>query len=173
MGQKRRKLMNAPDCRGQPAGAEKPGRLPCMKPGVLVVDDDHLVRIMVQLGLERDGYEVWLASDGRTAIDLYKEHREDIAVVLLEFGMPGLDGPRTLEALRQINPGVQACFLNDATKNSDPEELRQYNVDEVIAKPFHLEELAKTLWLLRARLAPNLLASIGVGQGCPQEDRTQ
>src|SRR5271165_5426811 len=84
----------------------------CEKPGVLVVDDEHMVRIMVQMGLEENGFDVWLAANGREAIDLYRTHREHIAVVLLEACMPGLDGPQTLNALRELNPDVLACFMS-------------------------------------------------------------
>jgi hypothetical protein len=63
-------------------GRESPGN-PDDQPGVLVVDDDHLVRLMVQLGLERNGFAVWLASNGVEAIEIYRTHRERIAVILL------------------------------------------------------------------------------------------
>jgi CheY-like chemotaxis protein len=118
------------------------------KPGVLVVDDEHLVRSMVQLGLERNGFHVWLASGGREAIGLYRNHRDRIAVVLLDVRMPGLDGPQTLDALRELNPGVRACFMSGDTAAYEPEELRQRGAACVIAKPFHLEDLANVLRLL-------------------------
>jgi CheY-like chemotaxis protein len=113
-----------------------------------VVDDEHLVRIMVQLGLERNGFDVWLASDGREAIRLYRKHRGRIAVVLLDVCMPGLDGPRTLDALRELNPEVPACFMSGNTGAYDPEELRRRGAASVIAKPFRLDQLASVLWLL-------------------------
>jgi CheY-like chemotaxis protein len=71
---------------------------------VLVVDDEHLVRLMVQLGLERISCEVWLASNGREAIQQYRKHRARIDVVLLDVRMPGLDGPQILDVLRELNP---------------------------------------------------------------------
>ena len=85
--------------------AEPTVRLYREPPGVLVVDDDHLVRVLAQMGLERDGFEVWLAANGREAIDLYRTHRKDISVVLLDVCMPDLDGPHTLDALRTLRSG--------------------------------------------------------------------
>ncbi len=127
------------------------------KPGVLVVDDEHLVRIVVQLGLERDGFNVWLASNGREAIDLYREQREHIDVVLLDVRMPGLDGPATLDALRSFNPDVQVCFMSGDTGGCDPEKLRQRGAAHFIAKPFHVNELAKVLRLIVHGVSADLL----------------
>ncbi len=84
--------------------AEPTGRQPSEKPGVLVVDEDHLVRIMVQLGLERNGFDVWLARSGQEAIDLYRRHLKEIKVVLLDVRTSGLGGLQTLEVLQNLIP---------------------------------------------------------------------
>jgi two-component system, OmpR family, response regulator len=117
-------------------------------PGVLVVDDEHMVRILVQLCLERNGFEVWLASNGDEAIELYQDNKDCIDVVLLDVCMPGLDGPHTLAALRKLNPKVRACFMSGNLGAFRSEELIQLGAACVIAKPFHLNELASQLWQL-------------------------
>ena len=119
--------------------------VPGAKPGVLVVDDEHLVRIMVQLGLERSGFEVWVAANGREAIKLYREHRQHITVVLLDIRMPGLDGPQTLDALREIDAAVMACFMSGDMGGYEPEKLLRCGAAQIIAKPFHLEQLVDVL----------------------------
>lgn len=127
------------------------------KPRVLVVDDDHLVRIMLQLGLERNGFEVWLAPNGREAIDLYRTHKEDIDVVLLDVCMPGLDGPATLDALRKRNPEVRACFMSGDPGSYQPHELVQRGAAHVFAKPFQLDDLANILRLVAHGVSSDLL----------------
>jgi CheY-like chemotaxis protein len=117
-------------------------------PGILVVDDEHMVRIMVQLGLERSGFEVWVAHDGREAIELYREHATHIRVVLLDVRMPGLDGPGTLDALRKLNPDILACFMSGDLGDYEPEDLIRRGAAHIIAKPFRLNELANLLWPL-------------------------
>jgi CheY-like chemotaxis protein len=73
---------------------EDEGRAGMALPGVLVADDDELVRDGARLGLGRRGFRVWLARDGCEAIELYREHQAHIDVVLLDVPMPGTDGPR-------------------------------------------------------------------------------
>ena len=59
---------------------------------------------------------MWLAVDGDDALDLYQRHRAEIDLVLLDVQMPGLDGPRTLDALREFDPDVLACFMTGSAK---------------------------------------------------------
>lgn len=165
MPQQRRKLTDPPDKKSQGAVAEPAGRQLCDKLGVLVVDDEHLVRIMVQLGLERNGFDVWLAPNGREAIDLYRAHKEDIDVVLLDVCMPGLDGPATLDALRKRNPEVRACFMSGETGSYQLDELVQRGAAHVIAKPFLLGDLANILRLVAHGVASDVKASIGKETG--------
>lgn len=113
--------------------------------GVLVVNDDHLMRIMMQLGLERNGFEVILAANGREAIDRYRLHRGKIDVVLLDARMQGLDGMETMDALRKLAPQLPACFLTGDTDDEDTGELLRRGAAHVVAKPFLLDELANTL----------------------------
>jgi len=149
--------VDAPHRNGQIA--ESSARKRHGKPGVLVVDDDRLVRLMVQLGLERNGFDVWLAPNGRAAIDQYREQQERIAVVLLDVCMPGLDGPATLDALRALNADVQACFMSGDLGKYEPEELLQRGAAQVIAKPFQLDHLADILRLLAHGRAGDLIQS--------------
>jgi CheY-like chemotaxis protein len=153
------------DGSGEAVEGEPSARPPRANPGVLVVDDEHLVRIMVQLGLELDRFDVWLASSGAEAIRLYRKHRDRIDVVLLDVRMPGLDGPQTMDALRALNPRVLVCLMSGDLGAYQPEELRQRGAAHLIAKPFHLDQLASTLRLLVDGAPADPLASGGGCQG--------
>jgi CheY-like chemotaxis protein len=145
MHPRHRPSQDPPDDSGEAAVVRPALRQYQDKLGVLVVDDDHLVRILVQMGLERDGFDVWLAASGREAINVYREHREDIAVVLLDVRMPGMDGPQTLDALRELNPEVLACFMSGNAGGYGPDELRERGAAHIIDKPFLLKNLADVL----------------------------
>jgi CheY-like chemotaxis protein len=160
-----RKLINPLAATSQAAEGEPTSQRARDKLGVLVADDDHLVRVLVQLGLERDGVDVWLASDGREAIHQYRTHQESIAVVLLDVHMPVLDGPATLDALRRLNPEVLVCFMSGDTGDYDPQELLQRGAAGLIAKPFHINHLADSLRLLAQGVPADLPPYVGGWQG--------
>lgn len=154
-----------PTANSRAGDSEPTAQLLREKPGVLVVDDDHLVRVLVQLGLERDGFDVWLACNGREAIRLYRAHRDRIGVVLLEVQMAGPDGSALLDALRQLNPEVLACVMSGDPGADESEDLCQRGATCVIAKPFLMHELASTLRLLTPGVPADLLPSGGANQG--------
>jgi CheY-like chemotaxis protein len=110
--------------------------------GVLVVDDCELMRLMMRLALERAGFRVLLATTGEEAIDVFREHRTTIAAVLLDVQMPGLDGPRTLDALVDLDPEVRSCFVSGDTGEYTPEDLIRRGARAVFFKPFRVIDLA-------------------------------
>jgi CheY-like chemotaxis protein len=125
------------------------------KPGILVVDDDAAVRLLLDVGLRQHGFAVWLAADGREAIQVYQQDHSAIDLVLLDIRMPGLDGPQTLIALRRLNPQIQCCFMTGQAGNYRLDELLALGAARVFAKPFQLTELAQTLATL---IAPGVAA---------------
>ncbi len=120
-------------------------------PGILVVDDDATVLRLLELVLQRRGFNVLLARNGREAVTLYQARQAQIHVVLLDVCMPELDGPQTLEQLRRIHPGLIACFMSGNTGLYTPQDLLQMGAVQFFNKPFRLEELSQTLWQLASR----------------------
>jgi CheY-like chemotaxis protein len=81
--------------------------------GILVVDNDESIRKMLENWLGNRGYQVWLAPSGVEAIDLYRQHRGAIRIVLMDVNMAGMDGPETLAALRELDPHICCCFMSE------------------------------------------------------------
>jgi CheY-like chemotaxis protein len=123
------------------------------KPGVLVVDDEPQVRQPLQLVLAREGFPVWSAPSGRAAVEFYRRNQGLIGAVLLDVKMPGLDGPATLAALRQLNPHVRALFVSGDAGEYTPEALLGMGADAVLQKPFDLVEVCQAVG--RALQAPS------------------
>src|SRR5947209_3683264 len=91
------------------------------------------------------GYAVRLARNGTEAVELYRRHRDDIDLVLLDVQMGGLDGPHTLAALQAVNPEVRCVFMSGHTGVYSAEDLRAMGAADVIGKPFrNLDELTET-----------------------------
>jgi DNA-binding response OmpR family regulator len=121
------------------------------RPGVLIVDDDPLLRMLLNLGLRHHGFRVWQAGGGREAVAVYRQYGSLIDLVLLDVRMPDLDGPHTLAALREVACGVRVCFLCGGGEADDPEELLAQGAVGVLAKPFRLDGLVQALEHLAAR----------------------
>jgi CheY-like chemotaxis protein len=113
--------------------------------GVLVVDDEGGLRGVLDVGMRQEGFAVWLAANGREALDLYRRHRETIDVVLLDVLMPGLDGPQTLAALQALNPQIRSCFMSGDLGSYTEERLRGLGAAAILQKPFRLAEVAQVL----------------------------
>jgi DNA-binding response OmpR family regulator len=110
-----------------------------MKRGhVLVVDDDADIRGLVKELLERQGYEVTEASNGRDALRLLYSSPPD--VVLLDVSMPELDGWQTLERIRDLSDVPVAMVTARAAELEKVRGLKA-GADDYITKPFGRQEL--------------------------------
>jgi CheY-like chemotaxis protein len=116
-------------------------------PTLLVVDDVAWVRSVLSAGLQRYGFTVLLAENGRQALALYPQTAA-IRAVLVDKRLPDMDGAELLAALRQLNPEIQYALMSGETLQSGEEELAGLGKVRVFRKPFHLDEVARVLWHL-------------------------
>ena len=104
---------------------------------VLIIDDEEPIRTVAKKMLERFGYRTLLAENGAKGIALYAENKTDVAAVITDMMMPGMDGVATIRALRQINPTVKIIAASGL-------EISVTHV-RVLPKPFSAEALLRTL----------------------------
>jgi len=126
---------------------EKPAQVPEVRRGsekVLVVDDEPVVREMVDALLKELGYEVVLASGGEEACQIYGSARPQL--VILDVVMPGMSGLETYEALRQIDPGVRVLVSSGHTDEGQPSEMIEMGAKGFIQKPYSLREFSQAVW---------------------------
>src|SRR5205085_7460111 len=118
---------------------EPPDMAPALRPGtrVLVVDDDDLVRGVLQAMLERKGCQVLLAGNGREGADLFRREAGRLDAVLLDLNMPVLDGEGALAEMRAADPRVPIWIMT----GYDPagREDRLIGVRGVLPKPITME----------------------------------
>ena len=118
---------------------------------VLIVEDDAGNRLLLRRYLEGEGYAVNEAADGPTALFLLGTNCPD--VVVLDLGLPGLDG---LDVLRQArrNSGVPILVLSG--RDQEPSKLDGFaaGADDYVVKPFSLPELGARLEAIRRRGLP-------------------
>jgi PAS domain S-box-containing protein len=73
---------------------------------ILIVDDEELVRRAAQVALEKYGYQVLLAENGRHAVETVSNAACGVSAVLLDMTMPGISGEQTLQELRRVRPDL-------------------------------------------------------------------
>jgi two-component system KDP operon response regulator KdpE len=125
---------------------------------VLVVDDEPQIRRALRTNLTVRGYRVFEAGDGQAALTAVADHRPD--VVLLDLGLPGLDGIEVLHGLRGWTD-VPVIVLTVRDREADKVEALDAGADDYVTKPFGMNEL---LARLRAQLRR---ASVGHDDPAP------
>ncbi len=105
---------------------------------IAVVDDDRMLREMIEMGLTQEGYEVKSAADGQAALDLVRSFNPD--AILLDIMMPKIDGVTLVPLLRTI---TQAPILMLTAKGDLDDKLKTLGsgADDYVVKPFLFEEL--------------------------------
>ncbi len=109
---------------------------------VLIVDDEDVVRSTARHALERYGYGVILANDGRAALDVFRDHYGDIAVVLLDLTMPVMSGEETLRNLQAIDPKVKVLLTSGYNQVEAVQRFAGKGLAGFIQKPYTAAELA-------------------------------
>lgn len=115
---------------------------------VLIADDDAQLVRALSVTLSARGYDVVTARDGREAIDAVITERPDL--VLLDLGMPRLDGIGVLEGVRAWSQ-VPVLVLSGRTDSSDKVDALDAGADDYVTKPFQMDELLARLRALGRR----------------------
>ena len=111
----------------------------------LVVDDSAVVRELIAVNLELEGFEVITAGDGRTGVDLAVEMRPD--VITLDVMMPRLNGFDTAVLLRADprTAGIPVVMVTGRAQSVDVDRGAQVGVDAYLTKPFEPAELVEVV----------------------------
>jgi adenylate cyclase len=108
---------------------------------ILIVDDEEGVRRSLKKLLQRDGYDIFLAENGTEAIDIVRQHVNEIETVICDFKMPGLDGLETLMEIGNINPEIIKIILTGYATLDRAIESVNSGIDGFLTKPFDNKEL--------------------------------
>lgn len=106
---------------------------------VLVIEDEPRIRETLADMLHVGGHQVTLAEDGEQGIARFEEGEFDI--VFTDLGMPGLSGWDVVKAIKQRRSDVPVVMVTGWGVGIDQDELKRNHVDEVLPKPFDMDEL--------------------------------
>ena len=137
---------------GQAAGADRgrgmtmPATAPSLsdnserrRPRILVVDDERSMRELLAIVLRREGYEVQLAENGRTAIALLE--RDPVDLLISDIKMPDMSGVDVLRAAKKIDPHVLAIMITAFASTETAVEAMRLGACDYLSKPFDVDLL--------------------------------
>ena len=115
-------------------------------PHILVIDDDDDIRMNLREMLEREGYEVAEAPDGKKGMRLFRESPADLVVT--DIFMPEQEGLQTVKELRDDFPAVKIIVISGGGR-LDPEPYLKIagriGADKTLPKPFRRDDLLKAV----------------------------
>jgi two-component system response regulator MprA len=119
-----------------------------MNERILIIEDDPAILKVLQRSLAYEGYTVDIATDGRTGLNLARDHRPDL--VILDWLLPGMDG---LEVCRRLRTGGSLPILMLTAKDTIEDRVQGLDAgaDDYLVKPFNFDELTARLRALLRR----------------------
>jgi two-component system, cell cycle sensor histidine kinase and response regulator CckA len=112
---------------------------------ILFVDDEvHQLRLM-QIHLQRAGYKVLTAADGAEAVEMHYRYKDEIAAVILDFGLPKLNGWEAYTKMKEVDPDIKVIFATGFIASQLETELAKQELSGVIMKPYQLDEVLEKI----------------------------
>ena len=122
---------------------------------VLVAEDEASIREFIVINLQRSGYEVSQADNGRAALEAYEAADGDFDVVLLDIMMPEMDGLEVCKRLRSMSQTVGIIMLTAKTQEIDRVTGLLVGADDYVSKPFSPSELMARVDAIYRRVEMN------------------
>jgi two-component system cell cycle sensor histidine kinase/response regulator CckA len=121
---------------------------------VLVVDDSDIVRNVSRGVLEKFGYQVILAEDGKQCVELFSQRPEAFSIVLLDLTMPVMNGEEALGHLLRLNPNAKVLIISGYDENDAMRKFVDFKIAGFLQKPFTAGRLIQKI--LEVLNTPNI-----------------
>lgn len=112
---------------------------------ILVADDEETVRTVGTQMLSRMGFETITARDGREAIEIMKEHGDEIRCVLLDLTMPHVDGAEAFQEIKHLKPDVRVILCSGYNEQDATKRFGDHGLAGFIQKPYSMSALREKL----------------------------
>ncbi|GEM_PF-5421341 len=112
---------------------------------ILVIEDEENVRTVIRRMLERLGFTVLVADNGRTGLNLFRAQSDSIDCVLIDLTVPHLDGAQLLPEIRRIRPDAPVVLMSGYTEEEVARRFATDNLPIILIKPFTSHDLRKKI----------------------------
>jgi CheY-like chemotaxis protein len=116
---------------------------------ILVVDDEPLIRNLLNDVLAGNGHHILVAENGAVALKLFKQHMAEISLVMIDMMMPVLDGYKTIGAMQRLRPGTPFIAMSGMLQPAKLTEAAPEAKIELLNKPFTVPQVFETLARIR------------------------
>jgi len=113
------------------------------KETILLVDDEDMIWDVISNMLKTLGYTVLLASNGREAVDIYRNNPGQIALVLLDMVMPEMNAREAFFILKDIDPNVKVLLSSGFVSEADTQDVLHAGARGFLRKPYSMRDLAQ------------------------------
>lgn len=119
--------------------------IPGGKETILLVEDEEMLRTLVQTVLISKGYNVLTAQNGEEGLQLYRMHQNEIAIVITDRGLPKMNGEDLIKNIKQINTNAKIIMASGFLEPQVKTELSDIGIKYFIQKPYQIDEILKTV----------------------------
>ncbi len=113
------------------------------KETILLVEDEEMLLDLLGTLLAGKGYRVLTSKDGIEAVDVYRRHRSEVALVLMDVGLPRLSGQEVLQKLKEMNPKVRVILASGYLDPLIKSEMLQAGAKYFVQKPYVPNEILR------------------------------
>ncbi len=117
------------------------GAIPGGSETILVVEDEQLLQDLMSARLEAKGYRVLVAGDGQRAVELYSDHKNEIALVFSDMGLPKMSGFDEFKKLKEINPEVRVILAGGFLEQELRVEMLKQGAIAFVQKPYDPDDI--------------------------------
>jgi PAS domain S-box-containing protein len=110
---------------------------------LLVVEDEEMLMMTLQMLLVEKGYTVLSASDGLTAVNIYKERKNEIALVLTDLGLPKMTGMEECVQIKKLDPSARVIVATGYLDSGMKSEFLKTGIQHFLFKPYDLKQVLK------------------------------
>jgi len=123
---------------------------------ILLIEDEPAIAEGLQFNFIQEGYEVFHAADGPTALEIFNAPENEIHVIVLDLMLPGMSGYEVCRTIREMDNYVPILVLSARTLSEDKTQAFDLGADQYMTKPFALPELISRVRNLLDRRPPSV-----------------
>lgn len=110
---------------------------------IMIIDDEEMIRDLGRAILEMKGYRILLAADGLIGLELYRNRKKEVDLIILDLTMPHLSGWEVLDEIRTINPRQKVLLSSGYNVESETRSLQDFKPTGYVPKPYRINELTR------------------------------